>query len=147
MGLRSGIDNLIHAIFDIEHFFDHGLGIYKYFAGIIFLFTLSLIIFILIKISDFKFVKILLIFTLSIGLFSFFDNSKNYKQFVEFEKAPKIKEFEKTTLVLVFDAMSGIDSFESKNFNGEKFLKISDIFLKNIILMFTIKQKQLTHGP
>tara|TARA_B100000787_G_scaffold153739_1_gene128133 strand:+ start:707 stop:2191 length:1485 start_codon:yes stop_codon:yes gene_type:complete len=130
LGLRNGIDALIHSIYNLEDFFDHGFGKYKYFAGIIILFTLSFIFFILIKITDFKFINIILIFTLTIGLFNFFDNSKSYKQFINFEKAPNIKNFKKTTLVLVFDAFSGINTYESKNFNGDKFIKISDNFFK-----------------
>ena len=93
LGLRNGIDEIIHSIFDKPDFFDHGFGVYKYFAGIIILFILSLIFFILIKKSDFKFIKILLIFMSTIFLFNFFDTAKNYKQFIEFEKETSIKNF------------------------------------------------------
>lgn len=130
LGLRNGIDEVIHLIFDKENFFDHGFGIYKYFAGILILLLLSLIFFILIKISDFKFIKIMLIFVLTIGIFNIFDSSKSYKQFEEFEKINTTQTFDKTTLILVLDAMGGINSYESKNIYGEKFLKISDKFFK-----------------
>ena len=115
---------------DIPDFFDHGFGVYKYFAGIVVLFILSLIFFILIKNSDFKFIKIILIFMLTISLFNFFDTAKNYKQFREFEKNVTIKNFKKTTLILVFDAMAGINTAESKGVHGERFIRISEEFFK-----------------
>ena len=130
LGLRNGIDEAIHSIFDKQNFFDHGFGVYKYFAGIIILFILSLIFFILIKNSDFKFIKIILIFMSTICLFNFFDTAKNYKQFREFEKDVNIKNFKKTTLILVFDAMAGINTAESQGIHGERFLRISDEFFK-----------------
>ena len=130
LGLRNAIDAMIHAILDVENFFDHGFGVYKYFAGIIILLIISIITFILIKISHFEFIKIILIFMLTIGLFNIFDASKSYKKLVKFKKDPKIKTFEKTTLILIFDAMSGIESYESKVLNGQKFLKTSNEFLK-----------------
>ena len=60
----------------------------------------------------------------------FFDSAKSYKQFREFEKDVNIKNFKKTTLILVFDAMAGINTYESQGIHGERFLRISDKFFK-----------------
>ena len=130
LGLRNAIDDIIHSIFDKPDFMDHGLGIYKYFAGIMILFVFSLIFFILIKKSDFRFIKVILIFMSTICVFNFFDTAKNYKQIIEFEKDVNIKKFKKTTLILVFDAMAGINTYESRGIHGERFLRISDKFFK-----------------
>lgn len=143
-GLRNGIDSIIHSIFDKENFFDQGFGVYKYYAGIIILLILSLTFFVLIKISDFKFIKIILIFMVTISLFNFLDSSKSYKQFVEFEKNTDIKPFKKTTLILVFDAMSGINTYESKNKYGERFRKISDDFFKKFNFHVYINAKSIS---
>lgn len=130
LGLRNAIDDIIHSIFDKPDFMDHGFGVYKYFAGIMILFVLSLVFFILIKNSDFKLIKVIFIFMSTICLFNFFDTAKNYKQFIEFEKDANIKSFKKTTLILVFDAMAGINTYESQGIHGERFLRISDKFFK-----------------
>ena len=144
LGLRNAIDGLMHTILDKENFFDHGFGVYKYYAGIIILIFFSLITFILIKISNFNFIKIILVFILTIGIFNIFDQSKSYKKIVKFKKFSKIEKFEKTTLVFIFDAMSGIDSYESKVFNGEKFIKVSDAFLKKYNFNIYSKAKSIS---
>ena len=81
----------------------------------------------------------------TICLFNFFDTAKNYKQFIEFEKDANIKSFKKTTLILVFDAMAGINTYESKGIHGERFLRISDKFFKNLIFMYMITHELLAH--
>ena len=76
LGLKVGINNFIYNIFDIPQFIDEQFGVYKYFVFPSILLSLFIIIFFLIKISDFRFVKILLIFTLTIALFNLIDSSK-----------------------------------------------------------------------
>ena len=130
LGLKSGIDNSMYLIFNQQNIYDPGFALFNYLVGISIFFLISIFVFILIKISDFKFIKIILIFMLTIGIFNFFDSSKSYKQIVNFEKNIEINNFKKTTLVLIFDSMSGINNHESQHLEGKEFLKISDKFFK-----------------
>ena len=65
-----------------------------------------------------KISQIFLVTIIALFLFSVFDNTKSYKKVPFFEKEVS-REFDNTTLVIIWDEMSGFNSLSSKTFNGK----------------------------
>ncbi len=88
--------------------------------------TLTLIFFLALKYFDKNFINIVLIFLFTIFTFKVFDGTKSHKNVISFEKEKKQK-YQNTKVVIVFDEMSGLNSFESSKYNGQEF----NIYAKN----------------
>ena len=78
-----------------------------------------------------KFYNIILIFITTLFIFNIFDQTKSYKKIANFKNQTD-KKFEKTELVIIFDEMSGINSFESLSKEGFEFNSMAkEIFKKH----------------
>ncbi len=112
-----GIDNHLGLwngfILPFKHDFIDFFGI-LYIPGIILFLTLSLITGYLIFIGKDKFYKIILVFLCTIFIFGIIDQTKSFQGVISFKNDIN-KEYSKTDIVIVFDEMAGINSFESKN--------------------------------
>ena len=60
-----------------------------------------------------KISKIFLITMFTFFIFNIFDNTKSYKKIPFFDNNPN-QDFEKSTLVIIWDEMSGLNSLSSK---------------------------------
>ena len=85
-----------------------------YIPGIILFISLCILISYLILIGKNKFLYSILCFLFTIFLFNIFDNTKSYHAINNFIK-DKNKRYLKTNLVIIFDEMAGLSSFESLN--------------------------------
>ena len=112
-----GIDNHLGLwngfILPFKHDFIDFFGI-LYVPGIILFFGLSLLTSYFISVGKDKFYKIILTFLLTIFIFGIIDQTKSFNGVVNFKKDTD-KEYINTDIVIVFDEMAGINSFESSN--------------------------------
>lgn len=119
-----GIDNQLslynEVILPEKPFFIKTFG-NIYLAAILLLIIIFSLIFLIIKKLQQKGIIILTFFLVSISLFSIFDNSKNSNQILFFDKSTKDIAVNKTTLILILDEMSGLNSLESKTTEGIEF--------------------------
>ena len=81
------------------------------------------------KLNSENTLKILLATTITLLFLNLFDNTKHYEKINYFEKDILAK-FEKSTVILIFDEMSGLNSLSSKSFEGNE-------VNKNFIELFT----------
>ena len=106
---------------NINYFFQFFTVIY--FPALIIFVTLALVIFLTIyKLNSQNSLKILLAATITLLVFNLFDNSKHHKQINYFEKNILAK-FKKSTVILIFDEMSGFNSLSSESFEGNEINK------------------------
>ena len=94
-----------------------------YFPALIIFVTFALVIFLAIyKLNSQNSLKILLATTITLLVFNLFDNSKHHKQINYFEK-DILTTFKKSTVILIFDEMSGFNSLSSESFEGDEINK------------------------
>ena len=90
-----------------------------------------LIFFITYKLSSENSLKILIATTLTLMTFNLFDISKNHKEIYYFEK-DTLEKFERSTVILIFDEMSGLSSLASESHEGNQvnmnFIKLFNKF-------------------
>ena len=124
LGLFNGIIQS-NVNFFIENFY------IIYTPAILIIFISITLIFILISILDYnKISKIFLISIITIFIFNIFDNTKKYSQIPFFEKKSD-KKYKNTTLVLIWDEMSGLNSLSSKTKEGQQVnKKFEELFTK-----------------
>jgi len=92
-----------------------------YIPAFIILIFILLVFFIILKKTDYQKSSIIFIVTiLSIFLFNIFDDSKSYKKIPYFNKQVKNK-FQKITLIMIWDEMSGMNSLSSETKIGMEF--------------------------
>ena len=113
---------------NINYFFQFFSVIYI--PALIIFIVLALITFLAInKLNNENSLKILLATTVTLMIFNLFDNTKHYEQINYFEKDILTK-FEKSTVILIFDEMSGLNSLSSESFEGnevnENFVELFD---------------------
>jgi hypothetical protein len=87
-------------------------------AFLIFILLSLLIFFLILKLNNKNSIKILLVTTLTIMIFNVFDNAKDHKQIIYFDKQVK-KKFEGSNIILIFDEMSGLNSLASESTDGK----------------------------
>lgn len=87
-----------------------------YIPGLILFICLSLLVGFFISVGKDKFFNSILVFLFTILLFGVFDESKSYRKINSFVKDSD-KKHHKTNLVIIFDEMAGLESFESSNDN------------------------------
>lgn len=117
LGLRSSVAGWNAQITTIVK---KGLLYISLGTGVLFFFT---------KISNFKLTKVFCVFLITIFIFNLFDQTKSYKKIVNFQKN-KLQKFNNTTIIFMLDEMSGINSIESKKYNGKEFIDYSQKFFK-----------------
>jgi hypothetical protein len=103
---------------NINYFFQFFSVIY--FPALITLITLTLVIFVMIyKLNNENTLKILLVTTITLLVFNLFDRTKHHEKINYFEKEILAK-FEQSTVILIFDEMSGLNSLSSERFGGNE---------------------------
>jgi len=122
LGLWNGIiQPLRYSLIDI-------FGII-YVPALIFLIILFSLMYFILLIGKEKFYNVIIVFLFTIFIFNIFDPTKSYKKITNFiNESEKI--YKKTKLVIVFDAMSGMSSLESSNYNGAEFNTFAENFFK-----------------
>ena len=88
-----------------------------------------ILIFIILKITDSKFQNVILVFLFTIFIFNIFDQTKSFKNIVDFKNLSNEKH-KTTRIVMVFDEMSGLNSYESLNFDKQEFDNFAKSFFK-----------------
>ncbi len=91
-----------------------------YYPGIIFIIILVFSIFLLISFTEKKFFNVIIVFLVSIFLFNIFDQTKSYERIKDYKNLSDLI-VEKTDVIIVFDEMSGLNSFSSETVDGKKF--------------------------
>ena len=132
--LVFGIDNhlgLFNGIIQSNILFIFNYFKIVYIPAVGILILLFIIIFIIFLVTDHnKISKIFLVSIVTIFSFNFYDETKNYDKipFFENEINNKVK---KTTLILIWDEMSGFNSLSSKTKKGKEINnKFEDLFKK-----------------
>ena len=100
-----------------------------YIPAFLIIVSLTILFFFILKYADSKFINVILIFLFTIFIFNVFDGTKSYKNIIDFEKVNKQK-YENTKVVIIFDEMSGLNSLESSQYNGEEFNILARNFFK-----------------
>lgn len=94
-----------------------------YIPALIIFIVLVLVIFLAInKLKNENSIKILLATSLTLMIFNLLDNTKHHKQINYFEKDISTK-IENSTVILIFDEMSGINSLSGESFEGNEVTK------------------------
>jgi len=136
LGLWSGIIQPIrYTLIDI-------FGVI-YLPGLILFIGLVMLTYYIILLSKNKFYNIFLVFLCTIFIFGIFDQTKSHKKVKTFIHENDNK-YSKTKVVIVFDEMSGFNSFESLNYNGSIFNKSGKEFFKKHNFEFYSDVKSVT---
>ena len=114
-----------------------------YIPAFICLILMIILIFILLKITDTKFQNVILIFLLTIFIFNVFDQTKSYKNIIDFKNLSNRKH-NTTRVVIVFDEMSGLNSYESLNYEKQEFDNYAKGFFKKHNFEFYSNVKSIT---
>ncbi len=113
-----------------------------YFPAVLILLIFYILILIIVSKTDYeKISKIFLIIITTLFLFNVIDDTKSHKKIPFFEQKI-VKTFDKKTLVMIWDEMSGLDSLSSKTKEGQKFNKEFENLFKNFF--FNIYPKAYT---
>ena len=121
--MTYGLDNhlgLFNGLIqpNINYFFQFFSVVYI--PALIIFIVLVLVIFLIInKLNSENSIKILLATTLTLMIFNLFDNTKHHEQIHYFEKDISTK-FENSTVILIFDEMSGMNSLSGESFEGNE---------------------------
>ncbi len=102
-----------------------------YIPAVITLVIISLLFFIILNKTLYQKTSIIFLVTmLSLFIFNFFDNSKHYNKIPFYEKKLN-KKFEKITVIMIWDEMSGMSSLASQTSSGKNFNNLAvDFFEK-----------------
>ena len=127
-----GIDNnlgLWNAM--IRPFFFDLKGLFgnAYFPSLVIIIVLIFFMYFLIKVLDKKFFNIILVFITTIFIFNIFDQTKSHHKIKDYQNETD-KEYKDLKVILIFDEMSGLNSFESINHNGTEFDNYAKNFFK-----------------
>ena len=133
---KSNIKNKIYLSLVVTYGLDNHLGlfsgliqpninyVFEFFtiiyipALIVFILLLLIIFFMIYKLNNENTLKISLVALITLALFNLFDDTKHHKHIHYFEKNVQ-KKFDRSTIVLVFDEMSGMSSLSSENPEGK----------------------------
>ena len=109
------------------------------------LILLIIIFYILITFSNERNLNIILIFLSTIFLFSIIDESKSYKNLKDYSM-PVNKKYNNTDVVIIFDEMSGLNSYESRTSKGKIFDKEAKEFFKRHNFEYYSNIKSIDRG-
>ncbi|MDA9063155.1 hypothetical protein N9K40_04290 [Candidatus Pelagibacter sp.] len=90
-----------------------------------------------------KFYNVFIVFLCTIFIFGIFDQTKSYKNIRNFTQENNITHY-KTKIIIVFDEMSGLSSFESSNRNGSHFNTYAKKFFKKHNFIFYSDVQSIT---
>ena len=126
--LVFGIDNNL-GIWNglIQPFRFNLMEVFKiiYIPGILVYLTLIILFFFIFKLTEKNFKNVILVFLVSIFIFNIFDQTKSYKKIKNFAKRDQVNKYEDIDVVIIFDEMSGLNSFASKNDEKNSFNKLA----------------------
>ena len=91
-----------------------------YIPALILLILLILLTYFIISRVDKKTYNVILVFIFTLFIFNIFDQTKSYKKIPNFVNSSD-KKYEKIELVMIFDEMSGLNSYESLTPSGKEF--------------------------
>ncbi len=116
-----------------------------YYPGIILLVTLILLIFFLLSFTEKKFFNVVIVFLVTISIFNVFDQTKNYKKVKDFKNSDELT-FDKTDVIIVFDEMSGLNSFSSQTDEGREFDVLAKKLFKEFNFVFYSDIKSISEN-
>ena len=96
-----------------------------YIPGILIYLILIIIFFFIFKFTEKNFKNVILVFLLSIFIFNIFDQTKSYKKIKNFSKLDQVNKYEDIDVIIIFDEMSGLNSFASNNDEKNSFNKLA----------------------
>lgn len=114
-----------------------------YIPAFIYLILMIIFIFVILKITDSKFQNVILVFLFTIFIFNVFDQTKSSKNIIEFKHLSNQK-YQTTKVVIVFDEMSGLNSYESLNYEKQEFDNYAKSFFKKHNFEFYSNVKSIT---
>ena len=106
---------------------------------------LIIIFYIVITFSNEKFLNVILIFLSKIFLFSIVDQNKSYKNLKDYS-IPVNKKYNNTDVVIIFDEMSGLNSYESRTSKGMIFDTKAKEFFKRHNFEYYSNIKSIDRG-
>ncbi len=106
---------------------------------------LIIIFYIIITFSNERFLNIILIFLSTIFLFSIVDQNKSYKNLKDYSLTVD-KKYNNTDIVIIFDEMSGLNSYESKSPKGITFDEEAKEFFKRYNFEYYSNIKSIDSG-
>jgi hypothetical protein len=99
-----------------------------YIPALILLILIIALVYFITKV-DKKIYNVILVFIFTLFIFNIFDQTKSYKKIPNFVNSNE-KKYEKTELVIIFDEMSGLNSFESLTKSGIEFNVLAKKFFQ-----------------
>lgn len=106
---------------------------------------LIIIFYILITFSNERFLNVILIFLSTIFLFSIVDQNKSYKNLKDYS-VPVNNKYNNTDVVIIFDEMSGLNSYESRTSKGMIFDTKAKEFFKRHNFEYYSNIKSIDRG-
>ena len=101
-----------------------------YYPSVILLLIVASLIFLILKYSDKKIYNVLRIFLVTIFIFNLFDQTKSYTKIKDYSGKNISTKYKETDVIIIFDEMSGLNSFESETIKGKEFNKIATSLYK-----------------
>ena len=101
-----------------------------YYPSVILLLIVASLIFLILKYSDKKIYNVLGIFLVTIFIFNLFDQTKSYTKIKDYSGKNISTKYKETDVIIIFDEMSGLNSFESETIKGKEFNKLATSLYK-----------------
>ena len=101
-----------------------------YYSGAILLLIIASLIFLILKYSDKKIYNVIIVFLVTIFIFNLFDQTKSYTKIKDYSDKNINRKYKKTDVIIIFDEMSGLNSFESETIKGKEFNKLALHYIK-----------------
>lgn len=96
-----------------------------YYPGFILLFIIASLVFLVLRFSDKKINNVIMVFLVTIFIFNLFDQTKSYTKIKDYSDKNINRKYKKTDVIIIFDEMSGLNSFESETIKGKEFNKLA----------------------
>ena len=96
-----------------------------YYSGAILLLIIASLIFLILKYSDKKIYNVITVFLITIFIFNLFDQTKSYIKIKDYSDKNINTQYKETDVIIIFDEMSGLNSFESETTQGMDFNKLA----------------------
>lgn len=92
-----------------------------YYPGLFLLLILITLFYLILKFFDKKIQDVIIVFLITIFIFNIFDQTKSFTNIKDYSLENNNKTYNKTDVIIVFDEMSGLNSFESRTKEGREF--------------------------
>ena len=128
--LTIGIDNnlgLWNGIIQPFKFKLMGYFNIIYYPSIILIIIIFALIFFILKYSDKKIYNVIVVFLVTIFFFNLFDQTKSHTKIKDYSDKDLNTKYKTTNVVIIFDEMSGLNSFESKTIEGKEFDRLATL--------------------